>query len=171
MLYTDFYKKIRTCPFCVRDHKVMVSYDTAYITYALAPYHPHHLLVIPQRHVTSFLLLDAEESEEISALLRLCVRILHQHGYKDCAIMVKDGQNAGKSIRHLHYHVIPNVVLGDIDHKGDERRILNKAEIRQIVRDIRISKQKLDQRSKHKPARGRTRVLPGHVRKSSAKKV
>jgi diadenosine tetraphosphate (Ap4A) HIT family hydrolase len=146
MLYKDFQKQMTKCPFCSPLHnRAVVSYESAFLTYALAPYHPHHLLVIPRRHVESFLKLNVEESEEINGLLRYGVRLLHAYGYKDCTILVRDGMGVGKSVRHLHYHIIPNIRIGDLDHYGQERTVMTNKEIRQVIRDLQQAQQKIKQ--------------------------
>lgn len=146
MLYKDFRTSITKCPFCSKKNRIIVDYESAFITYALAPYHPHHLLVIPKRHVESFLLLNAEEAEEIGGLLRFGMKLLHTHGYHNASILVRDGKEAGKSIPHLHYHIIPNIQIGDLDHYGQERRILSKTEIMNVVKDMKKAEKKLSRK-------------------------
>jgi len=146
MLYKDFRKHMHQCPFCFpQNNRAIVSYESAFLTYALAPYHPHHLLVVPRRHVESFLKLNAEESEEINGLLRYGVRLLHAYGYQHCSILVRDGMGTGKSVRHLHYHIIPNIRIGDLDHDGQERKVMTTKEIRQVIRDLQQAQQKIKQ--------------------------
>ena len=148
MLYTDFQKNAKQCPFCfTKNNRSIVAYETAFLTYALAPYHQHHLLVIPRRHVETFMYLNAEESEEIDGLLRYGVRLLHAHGYKDCTILVRDGIGSGKSIRHLHYHIIPNIQIGDLDHYGQERTIMTPSEIQTVLRDLQKAEKKIKRKT------------------------
>ena len=150
MLYKDFQKQITKCPFCTSlNNRPIVSYESAFLTYALAPYHVHHILVIPRRHVETFMHLNAEESEEIDGLLRYGVRLLHAHGYKNCSILVRDGMGSGKSIRHLHYHIIPNIQIGDLDHYGQERKVMTRKEILQVVRDLQQADKKIQRESVH----------------------
>lgn len=148
ILYKDFQKKIKKCPFCFSENnRSVIQYESAFLTYALAPYHQHHLLVIPYRHVETFMHLNAEESEEIDGLLRYGVRLLHAHGYKNCSILVRDGMGSGKSIRHLHYHIIPNIQIGDMDHYGQERKIMTQKEILQVMRDLKLAGKKIQHKS------------------------
>lgn len=142
MLYRDYCEILEVCPFCDGKNHELVTYETAFLTYALALYHQHHLLVIPRRHVESFLKLDAEEYGEISGLLRYGVRLLHQLGYHDCTILVRDGKKAGKSIPHLHYHIVPVDQIGDLNHKGEPRRILTKTEVKRLITDFNRAAQK-----------------------------
>lgn len=149
MLYTEFQKKSKQCPFCTRDHNHMiVEYETAFLTYALAPYHKHHLLVIPKRHVETFLKLDAEEYEEISALLRFGVKALRLLKYTDYSMLVRDGEASGKSVPHLHYHIIPHIRIGDVDHDGNQRRVITPAEVKEVIGDIKRAEKTLKNRQR-----------------------
>ena len=50
------------CPFChTRPKRIFKKNKNSYLTYSLAPYHKHHLLVIPKRHVTSLLKLKTRD--------------------------------------------------------------------------------------------------------------
>jgi diadenosine tetraphosphate (Ap4A) HIT family hydrolase len=118
-----------TCPFCSIDPKnIIIDYETAYMTLAKAPYHPDHLLIIPKSHRESYLNLTAEESDEIQALCRRGVKLLKQLGYTDMSVLVREGMASGKSIEHLHYHVIPHTLIGDLTHDGNNRMFLNESD-------------------------------------------
>jgi len=142
MKYKDFLKDLTTCPFCDRKNEILKENDLAYLTYANAPYHKHHLLVIPKRHVTSFLGLNDEEDEKISNLVDYGAGILEKMKYKDYSILVRNGVlgKVGKSIPHLHYHIIPNIQIGNLKYPGGvggEREILTKKEIEELKEDIK----------------------------------
>lgn len=136
MLYRDFLKELHTCPFCAPEDRMFVEGEHAYLTYALAPYHPHHLLVIPKRHVVPLLDLSKEEEADINALIRSGFQVLKRLGYQNITALVREGSDVGKSIAHLHYHLIPNIRIGDIDHNGDERAILTSDEIASTISEM-----------------------------------
>ncbi|MCR4275199.1 MAG: HIT domain-containing protein [Candidatus Wolfebacteria bacterium] len=136
MLYGDFLKKSKQCPFCLPQERI-IEKKFSFLTYALAPYHKDHLLVVPKRHTESFLDLRKKERDEMLDLVSLAVKILQSFGYKDCSILGRDGNNAGKSIKHFHFHIIPKVLLGDIDNYRKERKILSKQEIGKIIGKIK----------------------------------
>lgn len=150
MLYSEFLKKnhflknSNDCPFCRPAlNRVFKSNRYAYLTYALAPYHKHHLLVIPKRHVESLLKLKIAEERAIMALLDYATRLVHANGYEDCSLLVRDGGHINRSISHLHYHVIPNVHIGDLDHAGKKRRIMTPEEIHKVSKDIKKAEKKI----------------------------
>lgn len=136
MLYRDFLKELHTCPFCDGKDKMFAESEHAYLTYALAPYHPHHLLVIPKQHVLHYLELSKDEEDEINVLIRSGFEALKRLGYQNITVLVREGVTVGKSIAHLHYHLIPNIRIGDIDHDGRERAILTAEEIESTVSDM-----------------------------------
>lgn len=136
MLYNDFLKKIKKCPFCLSKERI-VEKKFAFLTYALAPYHKDHLLIVPKRHSESFLDLKKKEREEMIHLIGLAVKTLYSFGYRDCSILGREGNNLGKSIKHFHFHVIPKALVRSVDNYGIERRILSQKEIDKIVKKIK----------------------------------
>ena len=133
MNYDDFLKTPRPCPFCSTGDRRIAENERAYLTYALAPYHPDHLLVIPKRHIVDILEVSDEEERDIYALMRTAVELLHAAGYENVSVLVRDGDGSMKSVSHLHYNVIPNTRLGDIDHLGRKRTLLSVEEQGAVV--------------------------------------
>ena len=73
------------------------------------PYNNGHLMVVPQRHVADLAGLSAEEDAELSAMLRVAVRLLGSaYGAQGYNLGMNLGQVAGAGIAdHLHWHVVP----------------------------------------------------------------
>ncbi|MBI3633701.1 MAG: HIT domain-containing protein [Candidatus Vogelbacteria bacterium] len=143
MLYKDFLKDMKECPFCDSTQRIILENDEAFMTYSLAPYHKHHLLVIPHKHVVSFLDLSDTEQGDISKLLKIGMEMMGELGYTSSSILVRDGDISNKSIAHLHYHIIPNIRIGDLDHYGESRRIMTEAEIGDTLAEINTVYRKL----------------------------
>lgn len=141
--YSNYLKDNTDCPFCGDTNRILYESERCYITYALAPYHKHHLLVVPKKHKESIFKLSNDEKSDIDKILIKSIKILNTLGYFDTAVIVREGpitQNGkviGKTIRHLHYHVIPNTRIGDVDHKGITRYIMDEKTIDLIKNDIR----------------------------------
>ncbi len=147
MKYTDFLKTIKTCPFCARPtDEILLESEKAFVTYAIAPYHKHHLLVIPKRHFSSFIEITTEEMSEIDILQRKALDILHNLGYKNVSFLVRDGDGSGKSIEHLHYHVIPDVFLGDMGHSIADRPVMTETECLESFEDLKNALSSLDKK-------------------------
>ncbi|WP_432495857.1 HIT family protein [Kineococcus auxinigenes] len=103
------------CPFCRagngpdEDGLVVHRGEHVLVVLNLYPYNPGHLLVCPNRHVSSYVDLDAAELAEFSALTRAAVHTLraasNPAGFN---IGMNQGAVAGAGIAaHLHQHVVP----------------------------------------------------------------
>jgi histidine triad (HIT) family protein len=136
MLYKDFLKTVSDCPFCDHYNRVILDSGFCFLTYALAPYHKHHLLIIPKRHVESISELSKDEEASISSLEQKAAEILKNIGHESVSILVREGNDKNKSVNHVHFHVIPDIRIGDMDHYGQERRIMTDSEITETVEEI-----------------------------------
>ncbi|OHB24193.1 MAG: hypothetical protein A2542_01450 [Parcubacteria group bacterium RIFOXYD2_FULL_52_8] len=118
------------CPFCEGQPRVLDENELAHTTYALAPYHKYHLLVIPKRHVVGILDVTPEERAAIDALVVRAVQTLDTLKQDHISVLVRDGRADGfsKSVDHLHYHVVPKIRLGDVDHLGNDREVISGEE-------------------------------------------
>jgi len=140
--YTDLVeeeKKSGVCPFCppVQQEKYIEN-DNAYLTYALAPYHPDHLLVVPKRHMSQLLDATPKELMDIDDIENRGIKILHNLGYKNISIVVREGDGTGKTVDHTHYHIVPDTHIGDLDHKDvDMRPILSEQEVADLSKRIK----------------------------------
>ena len=103
------------------------------MTFALAPYHADHLLVVPKRHIEHILDITKEEMDDIDALEKNGWELLKKLGYKSVSFIVREGVESGRTVTHIHYHVIPEVRLGDVDHNGEVRKILTPEEISAVL--------------------------------------
>ena len=139
MKYSEYVESlpVGTCPFCASDDRRLIENKTAYVTYALAPYHKHHLLVIPKEHRKSFFDLNIEEWGDIWDLVQKGSRILRYLGYKNYSVMVREGMGGAKSVEHLHYHLIPNIRLGDLDHASNARTVLSDEAVHMLVEEMK----------------------------------
>ena len=135
--YKDFLAKLSGCPFCENKNRIIFETKNSFLTYSLWPYHKHHLLIIPKRHVESLTELNNEERKEIDSLQEKALEILKKLGYISITHLVREGNDVNKSIRHVHFHTIPNIRIGDLDHYGKERRMLNEGEINETILDIK----------------------------------
>ena len=131
MQYEDLLKEKRPCPF---DHpkqeEIIAQNETAYLTYSLAGYHPDQLLVIPKRHLTRIEEMTPQELADCEALQRLGWNMLKELGHGGISFVLREGDSTGKTVPHLHYNLMPDTRLGDMDAKGEERReVMNETEI------------------------------------------
>lgn len=74
--YKDFLQTCTKCPFCEPKERIIVGSEYSFLTYCRAPYHAHHLLVIPYRHVESISELQTEELLDIFTLQKTAITLL-----------------------------------------------------------------------------------------------
>ncbi|HTY39511.1 MAG TPA: HIT domain-containing protein [Candidatus Paceibacterota bacterium] len=136
MLYSEFLKTKRKCPFCDRRDRILVGKKSAYLTYALAPYSRYHLLAVPRKHKTSLRALGPAERKDLAALVSKGTELLRRLHIADISVLVRDSGRQ-KSVEHIHYHIIPNHRIGDLDRGGRKRRILTQKEISALVAKVK----------------------------------
>jgi len=138
MRYIDFLKTVKKCPFCFINKKLIIKDGKqVFLKYANAPYIKNHLLVIPKRDVVSFLKLTSEERKEIEQMLKFGVKILHKNGHLNVSILVRDGTDVGKSVPHLHYHIIPDMPIGPPELVSKKREVLTEEEEMTVVKKFK----------------------------------
>lgn len=117
------------CLFCDRnnpvEHTIIVENELAYSRWDNFAASEGHAEVVPKRHVVSFFELNDDEVLAIYALASETKGIIdakyHPDGYN---IGVNDGQAAGRTVHHLHMHLIPRY-FGDVpDPRGGVRHII-----------------------------------------------
>ncbi len=117
------------CLFCRQDdarlNQISHRNATCFARLDNFPASEGHTEIVPKRHVESFFDLTPEELQDAFALI-LAVRTdltrrLRPEGW---TIGVNEGRAAGRSIDHLHIHVIPRR-FGDVENPaGGIRQIL-----------------------------------------------
>jgi diadenosine tetraphosphate (Ap4A) HIT family hydrolase len=139
MKYRDFLRADRPCPFCEGGQRAIAENETAMLTYSLAPYHPDHMLVVPKRHVERILEISDAEMRDIDALLKAGLGKLKRLGYDSVTFLVREGRDSGKSINHLHHHIIPQIALGNADHAGADREVLDEEGIERLIARLKAA--------------------------------
>lgn len=103
------------CPFCAapgRDDASALIVHRGEFTYAvlnLFPYNPGHVLICPYRHVSLYVDLTAEETDDFTRLTKTAIHALRlssaPHGFN---IGMNQGAVAGAGVAaHLHQHIVP----------------------------------------------------------------
>lgn len=134
MKYSDHLANTKDCPFCsLALNRIINKGKKSYLTYSIAPYSKHHLLVIPDRHVENYEDLTKEERSDIDEIITEGIRFIKLLGHNDYSIFLRNGENIGKTIKHLHYHIVPSIELvrADID-----RKIMNEDEIGKLLEEF-----------------------------------
>ena len=117
------------CVFCRRDdpdaNVVVGENSTCFARLDRYPVAPGHCEIVPKRHIESLFDLTEIETVDLYALLRatrdLIDREQHPDGY---TVGVNEGHAAGRTVDHLHMHLIPRY-HGDVpDPRGGIRCVL-----------------------------------------------
>lgn len=84
-----------------------------------------HALVIPRWHVVSLFDLAPHQIREALIVLKMIRKLIRNDlGVEDFNIGVNDGRAAGRTVDHLHIHLIPRR-LGDVeDPRGGIRNLM-----------------------------------------------
>ena len=125
------------CPFCKNDsRRILAENEAAFLTYAIAPYHKYHLLVIPKRHTESIKELDWGENVCVMALIVSAIKVLDKIGHNDCTVLARDGHAISKSIDHLHYNIIPGGDIEDVSLNVEVRKMLNEEDEKALRKEL-----------------------------------
>lgn len=118
------------CPFChTPQEQILDQGDYFYLTLARAPYTADHVLIVPFEHTVLFEDLSDDAIKERHHLTKKRLTILHKH-HQDINILLRDGRvgwSIGKSIDHLHWHLIPSLAMSG-KNTGDDRKYLDDQE-------------------------------------------
>ncbi|MDO8538159.1 MAG: HIT family protein [archaeon] len=117
------------CLFCnlyEKHEELLADTEYFYAVYDTAPVSKGHALIIPKQHIVSFFDLDEDQVVEMFEAIRMVKEQIeeeyHPDGYN---IGINEGLAAGRSINHLHVHLIPRYA-GDSLVKGGVRNVLGK---------------------------------------------
>jgi diadenosine tetraphosphate (Ap4A) HIT family hydrolase len=106
-------RKNHICPFCsLPPQHVLQESDFFYVTLNRAPYVPHHILIVPKEHKVWMKDLNHNELNDLFELIEAWTIRLHDQ-HKNVDLFLKDcvvGET-GKTIEHLHFHLIPDCQL------------------------------------------------------------
>ena len=110
------------CPFCnIPDERIILGNESVIAFLDLYPVNPGHTLVIPRRHVASFFDLTSKEQELAMALIGYIRQMYKLQGAVGFTIGLNDGEAAGQTVMHAHWHIIPRYRNDQPDPRGGVR--------------------------------------------------
>ena len=130
---------MKGCPFCtLKKSEILKSNKHANLILAKSPYTKDHLLVIPKKHKMKLSSLTKYEKEDVEKLIYFGMKKLHKK-YKNVSVLYKEGKRKeiGKSIDHLHYHLIPNLAIGACDINNRTRKIYSDEEYLKKINEVK----------------------------------
>ncbi len=116
---------IENCFFCTQPKEKLILEDNVFFSiYDAAPVSPGHAIVVPKFHIVSFFDMLPDMASDMHAfILKVKEKVdakYKPHGYN---IGINDGRAAGRSIDHLHVHLIPRY-NGDVPNpRGGVRNL------------------------------------------------
>ena len=114
------------CPFC-QDFEGRVAFEEDLILglWDKYPLSPGHLLIVPRRHVPTWLEATAEEQSAITRAIETARGIVEEkHTPDGYNIGMNLGEAAGQTVFHLHLHVIPRYKGDSDDPRGGIRLLM-----------------------------------------------
>ncbi len=115
------------CIFCNKENqkfKLIAENDFCVARWDEFPVSLGHALIIPKEHIVSFFDLKEEEMMKMFSLLREAKGIIQtKHNPDSFNIGVNDGPAAGRTVHHVHMHLIPRYVGDVANPRGGVRNI------------------------------------------------
>lgn len=117
------------CIFCdwknPKKNKIILENDLFYSRWDNFPVSKGHAEVVPKRHINSIFDLQPEEILQMFDLLRKTKEIVEKEFHPNSFnVGENDGETAGRTVPHLHLHLIPRY-KGDVENpRGGVRNII-----------------------------------------------
>jgi histidine triad (HIT) family protein len=88
--------------------KIVYQDETVVAFEDINPKAPHHILLIPRRHIASMADLTPDDGPMLAAIFMTAARLarelgLSERGYR---FVTNVGPDAGQSVFHLHFHLL-----------------------------------------------------------------
>lgn len=117
------------CLFCDKDNPevntIIAENDLAYARWDNFPVSNGHAEIIPKRHVESYFDLTNEEVVAIHGLSVVAKSIIVTKFHPDAFnIGINDGVAAGRTVHHVHQHLIPRYKGDVVNPRGGIRHII-----------------------------------------------
>lgn len=88
--------------------------DTVLAFYDIQPKAPVHFLVIPKRHIAGVAAITEAESGVVGHIFEIIPRLAARLGLKDFRVVSNNGEQAGQTVHHLHFHVLAGRDMGEM---------------------------------------------------------
>lgn len=117
------------CLFCdknnTKEHQIIDENELAYARWDNIPVSNGHTEIVPKRHVASFFDLTEDEMLAIYRLAKTTrQKIIEMYQPDAFNLGINDGEAAGRTIHHMHLHLIPRYE-GDVENpRGGVRHLI-----------------------------------------------
>ncbi len=89
------------------DDQILAFHD-------IAPKAPVHILVIPKQHLSGAGAVTEEHAGVVGHLFAQIPKIAAEQGLTDFRVVTNNGESAGQTVHHLHFHILGGRPLGDM---------------------------------------------------------
>ncbi len=77
------------------------------------PLTPVHFLIVPKMHITSASEITRRNSKYIARIFEKLPKIAKSQGIDSYRIISNCGEDAGQTVKHLHFHILGGTDLGE----------------------------------------------------------
>lgn len=108
-----------TCLFCniatkKIDTKLIHEDDHAVAFHDIAPQAPHHILIIPKKHIATINDFSEDDTFLIGHLMQIAKKIakdldLAEDGFR---VLMNCNKNGGQAVYHVHFHLLGGRQMG-----------------------------------------------------------
>lgn len=78
----------------------------------IAPIAPVHYLIIPKEHICCAGEINSENSGLVAKVFEAAAKIAKAEGIESFRIINNCGDDAGQTVKHLHFHMLAGVKMG-----------------------------------------------------------
>ena len=86
--------------------KMVHSDERVFAFEDIAPKAPTHVLVIPRRHIAKLSDASPEEEALVGEVVARAASIARERGLAHYRLVANNGEGAGQSVFHLHFHLM-----------------------------------------------------------------
>lgn len=109
---------MQDCIFCKIINKeipaeIMYEDETVLVFKDIRPAAPVHLLLIPKKHIPTFLDAEPEDAQILGEIQLVAAKLARQLGLEESGFRLVSnyGEDAGQLVFHIHYHLLAGRTL------------------------------------------------------------
>ena len=80
--------------------------ELCFAFYDIDPQAPSHFLVIPKEHIASAAEIGENNSAVVAHIFEVIAKVTKDLGLESFRVVSNIGEQAGQSVKHLHFHVL-----------------------------------------------------------------
>ena len=78
----------------------------------IAPAAPVHVLFIPKAHIAGVREITADNAAVVAHIFSVIPQVAKELGVTDYRVVSNNGEDAGQTVHHLHFHLLGGATLG-----------------------------------------------------------